>query len=348
MELVRCPDCGGTLDGAPPELSCAACHRRFAANGEYLVLHPGVSFAEQTKYLDAALHADARHEHVTPPLLSAKIRNDVLRAFLEPGRGDAVVDLGCGSGRTLVWNADLGAYQVGIDVSPYFAREACAGADLVLGDLRRLPFGDGVFTKASALDVFEHLSREALADVLRESARVLAPGGRLFVYSHVRKNSPLAGGLKQINRLARWLERRGLVDLARERLRKSDHLNPLADIPDLERAVAAAGFRIERIRYYTPLVGGFVENILVRSGEHWLAKRAARRQSAAGRTLDGNAAAREARAAAKSRVGRKGPTYAGLRFVTWTMKLDLLLFGRIRSGPYFALLRREGGGNDAR
>jgi hypothetical protein len=27
------------------------------------------------------------------------------------------------------------------------------------------------------------------------------------------------------------------------------------------------------------------------------------------------------------------------------MKLDLLLFGRVRSGPYFALLRREGGGD---
>jgi SAM-dependent methyltransferase len=257
------------------------------------------------------------------------------------------VDLGCGSGRTLVWNADLGGYQVGIDVSPYFAREACTSADLVLGDLRRLPFGDGVFTKAAALDVFEHLSREALVDVLRESARVLAPGGRLFVYSHVRRNSPLAGGLRQINRLARWLERRGFVDLSRERLRKSDHLNPLADIPDLERTVAAAGFRIERIRYYTPLVGGFVENILVRTGEHWLAKRAARKEAAAGRALDGNDAAREARAAAKSRVSRRGPVYAGLRLVTWVMKIDLLLFGRVRSGPYFALLRREDGGSAA-
>jgi ubiquinone/menaquinone biosynthesis C-methylase UbiE len=345
MELVRCPDCGGTLDGTPPELACAACRRRFAANAEYLVLHPGVSFAEQTKYLDEALHADARHEHVTPPLLSAKIRNDVLRSMLAPAPGDAVVDLGCGSGRTLVWNADLGAHQVGIDVSPYFAREACAQADLVLGDLRRLPFGDGVFTKAAALDVFEHLSREALADVLREAARVLSPGGRLFVYSHVRKNSPLAGGLRQINRFARWLERRGLVDLARERLRKSDHLNPLADIPDLERAVAEAGFRVERLRYYTPLVGGFVENILVRAGEHWLARRAARHEAAAGRVLDGDDAAREARAAAKARVGRKGPAYAALRLVTWVMKLDLLLFGRVRSGPYFALLQRDGDGS---
>ena len=31
---------------------------------DYLDLRPGVSFAEQTKYLDEALHADARHEHV--------------------------------------------------------------------------------------------------------------------------------------------------------------------------------------------------------------------------------------------------------------------------------------------
>lgn len=340
MQLVRCPDCGGSVRGTPPDLSCDACHRRFAANAEYLVLHPGVSFAEQTKYLDEALHADARHEHVTPPLLSAKIRNDVLRRFLAPGPDDAVVDLGCGSGRTLVWNADLGAYQVGIDVSPYFAREACERADLVLGDLRRLPFADGVFTKASALDVFEHVSRDALSDVLAEAARVLAPGGELFVYSHVRRNSRLAWGLKQINRLARWLERHGLVDLARERLRKSDHLNPLADIPDLERVAAEAGFRLVRIRYYTPLVGGFVENILVRAGEHWLARRAARQGSAGGRTLDGNDAAREARAIAKRRVNRHGIAYGGLRFVTWVMKLDLLLFGRVQSGPYFALLRR--------
>ena len=75
--------------------------------------------------------------------------------------------------------------------------------------------------------------------------------------------------------------------------------------------VAAAGFRIERIRYYTPLVGGFVENILMRVGEHWLAKRAARSGAAAGRTIDGNDAAREARAAAKARVSRGGRRVRG-------------------------------------
>ena len=347
IDMVRCPDCGGRLQGTAPDLACASCARLFAASAEYLVLHPGVSFAEQTKYLDDALHADARHEHVTPPLLSAKIRNDILRRFLRLGPGDTCVDLGCGSGRTLVWNADRGAYQVGIDVSPYFAREACDTIDLVLGDLRRLPFGDGAFTKACALDVVEHVSREGLIEVLKEASRVLAPGGALFVYSHVRKNSWLAGGLKTVNRFARWLERRGLVDLARERLRKSDHLNPLADIPDLEAVAGAAGFRIARIRYYTPLIGAVVENILMRVGEHWLATRAARRAAAAGRTLDANEAAREARTSAKARVRGGAVVRAALRAVTWCMSLDILLFGRVRSGPFFALLVKDSRRGDA-
>ena len=79
------------------------------------------------------------------------------------------MDLGCGSGRSLVWNHASGATIVGIDVAPYFAQEALERCDLVLGDLRRLPFADGSFTKGYALDVFEHLSRDALAEVLAKS-----------------------------------------------------------------------------------------------------------------------------------------------------------------------------------
>src|SRR6185369_14942417 len=175
---------------------------------------------------------------------------------------DRVIDLGCGSGRSLLWNAASGARFVGADVSPYFAREARDRMDLALSDLRRLPFPDGTFTKAYALDVLEHLSPEALDAMLQEAVRVLAPGGALFVYSHVRKNARIAAGLRGINALARWLERRGLIDMTQERLRKSDHLNPLTDVPHLEQVVAGAGFRIAKIRYYTPLIGGFVENIL--------------------------------------------------------------------------------------
>jgi hypothetical protein len=48
-----------------------------------------------------------------------------------------------------------------------------------------------------------------------------------------------------------------------------------------------------------------------------------------------------ARAEGKRRVAESGVTRAGLRALTMAMKLDLLLFGRIESGPFFALLERS-------
>ena len=355
LAVVRCPACHGKLAGDPSALVCESCGRRYGGpSGDFLDLRPHEMFQEQTKYLDEALHADARYERVSPPLLGSKIRNDMLRAFLAPQRGDLVVDLGCGSGRALLWNRDWEAQAIGIDIAPYFAGEARRDVDLLLGDLRRLPFADGAVTKAYSLDVLEHLSPEALKSMLAEAARVMAPGGELFVYTHVRRNAPIAAGLRWINALARRLERHGLIDMRQERLRKSDHLNPLADIPELRRVAAETGFRIKRIRYYTPLVGGFAENILMRLAEKRLADRAKGARGAHGakgaRGATGAAGAqgamsdeealKMARAEGKRRVAESGTTRALLRALTAAMKLDLMLFGRIESGPFFALLER--------
>jgi SAM-dependent methyltransferase len=344
LTIVRCPDCGGTVRPADTTaVACLACARRFERGDGYLDLRPLAAFAEQTLYLDEALHADARHERVSPPLLSAGVRNDMLTSFLNLQAGDRVIDFGCGSGRTLVWNQTDGATMVGVDVSPFFSQEALATADLALGDLRRLPFADGAFNKGYALDVFEHLSPDGLAAVLQEASRVMAPGGHLFVYSHVRKNSRLALGLRAINRVAAWMNRAGAIDLTQEHLRKADHLNPLADIPDLERTVGRAGFRIARIRYNTPLIGGFIENILMRTAEQWMARRAARRRGAVSSSDGGRAQdAAAARSAAKERIARGGPTLLALRALTALMKLDVVFFGRVRSGPFFALLEKQG------
>ena len=368
LRLVRCPDCLGALADGQDVLTCTRCGRQCTRGPEFLDLRPSATFTEQTKYLDQALHADARHETVSPALLQAGVRQWMLRRLLRPARGDTIVDLGCGSGRSLVWNHASGATIVGIDVAPYFAQEALERGDLVLGDLRRLPFADGAFGKGYALDVFEHLSREALDGVLAEMARVMRPGGHVFVYSHVRRNSWLAGGLKAVNALARRLERLGLVDLRQERLRKSDHLNPLADIPDLERVVGHAGFRIARIRYYTPLIGALVENILMRMAERALARGLApsapgARPTAAGGVKGGASlrsaggalraegsggaslgsaeeALRAARTSAKQRLAGRGPLYYALKGVTALMTLDVWILGRVRTGPFFVLLER--------
>jgi SAM-dependent methyltransferase len=227
--------------------------------------------------------------------------------------------------------------MVGVDVSPYFAAESLTAVDLVLGDLRRLPLVDAGFTKAYSFDVAEHLTREGLDAMLGEAARVLVPGGRLFLYSHVRRNSRLAAGLRAINRLAAFLDRIGWIDLQQERLRKSDHVNPLADLGELEDTIGKAGFRIVTIRYYTPLVGALIENILLRLVEGVMTRRAKRRLAREGAPSEESVAAVRAQG---KRLAAGGVTGAVLRALTTLMKVDLVLFGRVKSGPFFALLEK--------
>ena len=50
--------------------------------------------------------------------------------------------------------------------------------------------------------------------------------------------------------------------------------------------------------------------------------------------------ARLARTAAKQRLAAKGPLYYALKGVTALMTLDVWIFGRVRTGPYFVLLER--------
>jgi hypothetical protein len=52
-------------------------------------------------------------------------------------------------------------------------------------------------------------------------------------------------------------------------------------------------------------------------------------------------ALRAARLDAKSTIGQTGWLYRGLQVVTRFMMLDILLFGRVQSGPFFAVLAKQ-------
>jgi len=92
-----------------------------------------------------------------------------------------ILDAGCGSGRNMVTLARRGAVT-GVELataSLQVARERDVGA-VVPGSLDEpLPFPDGAFELAVALDVLEHVEDDGAA--LRELARAIAPGGRLLV-----------------------------------------------------------------------------------------------------------------------------------------------------------------------
>ena len=110
-------------------------------------------------------------------------RRAILDALaLEPR--DRLLDVGCGGGLLLRDALASGATVTGVDHSEEMvrlARERAPGAEVVLGRAEQLPFGDGSFTAIAMSIVFFFLPDPI--GVLCECRRVLAPGGRLAVYT---------------------------------------------------------------------------------------------------------------------------------------------------------------------
>ncbi|MCK4546053.1 MAG: methyltransferase domain-containing protein [Candidatus Eisenbacteria sp.] len=94
--------------------------------------------------------------------------------------GDRILDVGCGTGSTLAALSDLGT-TVGLDASPEALR-FCRNRNLSLlvrSPAGRIPFQNGTFHAAVALDLLEHVSDEQ--SVLQEIHRVVRPGGLTLV-----------------------------------------------------------------------------------------------------------------------------------------------------------------------
>jgi len=98
----------------------------------------------------------------------------------EVNHGNRLLDVGCGSGLTLVLAAGRGGTPAGLDVSPGLlgiARERLPGADLREGDMESLPFPDEAFDAVTGVNAFQFAGDPRRA--LREAARVTRPGGRV-------------------------------------------------------------------------------------------------------------------------------------------------------------------------
>jgi SAM-dependent methyltransferase len=190
------------------------------------MLQPGVEFRYEDCYIDAlgenpraGVHRDQAmfrrrllpliYERAWRPMVSrlffgkglkeAEERRIVLE-MLELSPGDAVLDVGCGTGnytRHLAVAADAGLV-VGLDASKAMISTAArrgGGANLAYlrGDACVLPFRDGEFDAVCSVGVIHMLGEPMKA--LTEMARVLAPGGRVAVVASCEEDAiPLAGG----------------------------------------------------------------------------------------------------------------------------------------------------------
>ena len=110
------------------------------------------------------------------------------------GRGERVLDLGCGGGRHAFQAVRLGARVVALDAQAdevaqvrntigammdagQVARDDEAG--VVQGNALRLPFSDASFDRVIAAEVLEHIPEDTTA--MAELSRVLRPGGTMAV-----------------------------------------------------------------------------------------------------------------------------------------------------------------------
>jgi ubiquinone/menaquinone biosynthesis C-methylase UbiE len=325
--------CGGPdkvrLQVQDGQLHCPCCGGRYAIETDrgFLDLVPVAQLGDVTQYADHEFH-DRLRVVDAPPVLSAGIKAGMMRDMLGLATGEAVLDLGCGAGKFALFSLGCGARPVGVDIAPFFLPRAVRTVDLVRADLRRLPFRKGVFPAAYSVDVLEHLDEPGVVEILIEARRVLSKTGRLFVYTHAMESSRIALFQRGVNRLARGLGALGLVDQERERMRKADHRNAIRSHEHFEALCARSGMRVARRRYYNVVFKAVIEDLGVR-----LFEQATRKPTRA---------AEAAAPAAVPQPSVERPRGGLLRLaqaLTALLWLDVYLFGRVRTGPFFGLLQ---------
>jgi len=124
----------------------------------------------------------------TPPLVEWVV-GEAKAHF--PARKARVLDLGCGAGLVANRLAQRGMVVTGLDASASSLAVAArhdqtASVRYVRGDACKLEFEDASFDVVTAMDLLEHI--EQPAQLIREAARVLVPGG-VFLFHTFNRNA---------------------------------------------------------------------------------------------------------------------------------------------------------------
>ena len=176
-------------------------------------------------------------------------RDEALLRLVRPVPSLRLLEIGSARGDTAFFLAPYVAQVVGIDAAAIAVERArelsmergIPNVRFELADARDLSsFADASFDAVLMADFVEHVTDDVLAASLRESRRVLAPGGTLALYTPNRDH---------------WAER---IKAAVPGLQQPDHIavRPAASVVEL---VARAGFELDELFFSAspyPVLGG--------------------------------------------------------------------------------------------
>lgn len=117
-----------------------------------------------------------------------------------------VLDLGCGSGRHVVYLAEHDFQVFGIDLSSEGIQKAKQllaqrglSAELKVGSIYRpLPYSESFFDAAISIHTFHHARIEDIRKAISELQRILKPGGILFITVRKRTSKKHRHPFKEI------------------------------------------------------------------------------------------------------------------------------------------------------
>ena len=193
IAILQCPDCGGALarDNAR-ELACRGCARRYPVTESGIMClmprHPPALPAayNDPDYRRMSEFFDDSASYFTEGNLVFKLIHEsahkTIAAWRAANGGDGwACDIGCGQGYHYRFWPDR-QRVIGIDIrleSLEKLKAAVPDAILIQANSCALPLKTGAISVATSIYAFEHIYH--LREALAETARILAPTGRLYM-----------------------------------------------------------------------------------------------------------------------------------------------------------------------
>ncbi len=126
-----------------------------------------------------------------------------LASILEKRKADRVLDLGCGTGRHLIYLADLGFEAYGADISETglrIARKRLRSrkleAEIMKCDMKSIPLRDSCFEAVICVRTIYHQKQKEIQKTISEIQRVLKKNGLFLANFHSKRSSKYGKGTK--------------------------------------------------------------------------------------------------------------------------------------------------------